>query len=125
MEEEAGDDGAQEEGGEGGEDVQMEKLFVRSPVLICTKLEPGEVPDEPAKEPGSAHPDVDPSELLTEPDTLLTTSTVDLLLGEGEEGHGREEQEEGVVGEDLDGVLTSEIDGGEDGQEILGEEKEA
>ena len=125
MEEDAGDDGAQEEREEGREDVQMEKLFVGFPILICTKLEPGEVPDEPAEEPSSTYPDIDPSELLTEPDTLLTTSTVDLLLREGEEGHGREEQEEGVVGEDLEGVPTSEIDGGENGQEILGEEQEA
>ena len=27
----------------------MEKLFVGFPILICTKLEPGEVPDEPAE----------------------------------------------------------------------------
>ena len=44
--------------------------------------------------------------------------------GEGEEGEGGEEEEGGMVGDDLEGFLTAQVEGVEDGQEKLrGEQK--
>ena len=56
------------------------------------------------------------------PDTWLTTTAINLDLGEGEEGEGGEEDEGGMVGDDLEGVLSAQVEGGEDGQEKLGGE---
>ena len=67
---------------------------------------------------------VDPSELLAEHDSWLTSTGKHLDLGEGEEGEGGEEEEGGMVGDDLEGVLTAQVEGGEDGQETLRGEQE-
>ena len=45
-------------------------------------------------------------------------------LGEGEEGEGGEEEEGGMVGDDLEGGLPAQVEGGEDGQETLRGEQE-
>ena len=82
------------------------------------------IPDQPATVTNSTDCHVDPSELLTEPDTGLATSATNLDLGEGEEGEGGEEEEGGMVGDDLEGVLTAQVEGGEDGQETLRGEQE-
>ena len=37
-------------------------------------------------------------------------------LGEGEEGEGGEEEEGGMVGDDLEGVLVQKVESGEDGK---------
>ena len=81
-------------------------------------------PDPPANVPSYADCHVDPSELLTEHDTGLTSTGKHLDLGEGEEGEGGEEEEGGMVGDDLEGVLTAQVEGGEDGQETLRGEQE-
>ena len=80
------------------------------------------VPDQPADVTNCTDGHVDPSELLTEPDTGLTTTATNLDLGEGEEGDRGEEEEGGMVGDDLKGALTAQVDGGEDGQKTLRDE---
>ena len=82
------------------------------------------VPDQPADVTNCTDGHVDPSELLTEPDTGLTTTATNLDLGEGEEGDRGEEEEGGMVGDDLKGALTAQVDGGEDGQKTLRGEQE-
>ena len=44
---------------------------------------------------------------------------------EGEEGEGGEEEEGGVMDDDLERVLASQVEGGEDGQQTLWGEQEA
>ena len=82
------------------------------------------VPDRPADVPNHTDCHVDPSELLTEHYTRLTSTGKHLDLGEGEEGEGGEEEEGGMVGDDLEGALTAQVEGGEDGQETLRDEQE-
>ena len=68
MEEEEGQDGAQEEGGEGEGDVYREEFFsFRREEFYNFKSE-GE-PDQPANVTNCTDSHVDPSEDLTEPDT--------------------------------------------------------
>ena len=82
------------------------------------------VPDRPADVPNYTDCHVDPSELLAEHDSWLTSKGKHLDFGEGEVGEGGEEEEGGMVGDDLEGVLTAQVEGGEDGQETLRDEQE-
>ena len=98
--------------------------FIISKLTSPFKTKSEVIPDQPADITKSTDCHVDPSELLTEPDTGLATSATNLDLGEGEEGEGGEEEEGGMMGDDLEGGLTAKIDGGEDGQETLRGEQE-
>ena len=67
LEEDYGQDGAQEEGGEGGGDSKIIEIFFSK--FICTKVKSVIVPDRPANVPNSTDSHVDPSELLAKYDT--------------------------------------------------------
>ena len=67
MEEEAGQDGAQEEGGEGEGDVGREEYVFTH--FICSNFKSAIEPDHPANVTNCTDSHVDPSEDLTEPDT--------------------------------------------------------
>ena len=94
------------------------KSKITSPLRTISVVDP----DQPATVTESTDCHVNPSELLTKNDTGLTTTATNLDLGEGEEGEYWEEEEGGMVGDDLESGLTAKIDGGEDGQETLRDE---
>ena len=120
MEEEDGQEGAQEEGSKSHWNIN-EKEIISNPwstQIIVT-------PDQPGNKTDCTDSNVDPGKLLAELDSGFWTTPTDIELGECEEGEDWEEEDGRVAGDDLEGALTSQVQAGEDGQDGLGEEEEA
>ena len=72
-------------------------------------------PDPPDRIADCANCDVDPSELLTEADSVVFTATTitNIMSGESKEGHRGEDNEGGMSVEDLQRGFISEVHSGE------------
>ena len=103
VEEDYGQDCAQEEGGKGRGDVSSVEACFKPFVSFSHKSVVD--PNKPADVPNDTDCHVDPCEFLTE------TNTTTFDLGEGEEGEGGEEEEGGMAGDDLEGALTAQVEG--------------
>ena len=123
MEEDDGQEAAQDERGEcEGDSYHLER--VTSIITIFNKYEPMVKPGQPGHITNCTDSNVDPRRPLAKPDSGLTTTATDIEPGEGEEGEDWEEEDGRVAGDDLEGALTSQVQVGEDGQDGLGEEEE-
>ena len=120
MEEEDGQEEAQEEGRKSHGKINVKEVIfniIWPPSIIVTPDQPGNITD-------CTDSNVDPGKLLAEPDSGFWTTATDIELGECEEGEDWEEEDGRVAGDDLEGALTSQVQAGEDGQDGLGEEEE-
>ena len=78
-------------------------------------------PDPPNHIADFAESDVDPSEFLTEADSVVftATTTTNIMSGESKEGNRGEDNEGGLSVEDLQRGFIKEVQSGEEGKKKL------